>query len=207
MQQIIDNRPFNNVEEFLFNENITYSKLNKKALDVLSRSGALDCLVDDRFTGRKHFWTSIAVDRPRKEKNLAENIETYADMGDFSDEEIIHYLADLTGVFPISLVMTDDVRAKLAENFVPPISEHDPDLKLVWFIPRKVTLKKTKNGKDYYLVEVTDSNSSQVRIMCWGVRPEIDRVFINRPYMANLNYDDNWGFSTRSIRHTFRLLG
>tara|TARA_Y100000593_G_scaffold14802_1_gene28508 strand:- start:6037 stop:9459 length:3423 start_codon:yes stop_codon:yes gene_type:complete len=207
MQQIIDNRPFNNVEEFLFNENITYSKLNKKALDVLSRSGALDCLVDDRFTGRKHFWTSIAVDRPRKEKNLAENIETYADMGDFSDEEIIHYLADLTGVFPISLVMTDDVRAKLAENFVPPISEHDPDLKLVWFIPRKVTLKKTKNGKDYYLVEVTDSNSSQVRIMCWGVRPEIDRVFVNRPYMANLNYDDNWGFSTRSIRHTFRLLG
>jgi hypothetical protein len=68
-------------------------------------------------------------------------------------------------------------------------------------------LKKTKNGKDYYLVEVTDSNSSQVRIMCWGVRPDIDRVFINRPYMANLDYNDNWGFSTRSIRHTFRLLG
>ena len=29
MQQIIDNRPFNKVEDFLFNENIVYSKLNK----------------------------------------------------------------------------------------------------------------------------------------------------------------------------------
>jgi DNA polymerase-3 subunit alpha len=207
MQQIIDNRPFNIVEDFLFSENITYSKLNKKALDVLCRSGALDCLIDDRFTGRKHFWTSVATERPRKEKNLVENIEAYAEMGDFSNEEIIHYLADLTGVFPVSLVMNDNVRSKLAENFVPPISEYDPELNLVWFIPRKVTLKKTKNGKDYYLVEVTDSNSSQVRIMCWGVRPDRDRIFINRPYMANLDYNDNWGFSTRSIKHTFRLLG
>ena len=29
------------IEEFLFNENIVYSKLNKKALDVLVRSQSL----------------------------------------------------------------------------------------------------------------------------------------------------------------------
>lgn len=38
MDQILMNRPFNTVEEFLFNENVVYSKLNKKALDVLCRA-------------------------------------------------------------------------------------------------------------------------------------------------------------------------
>ena len=70
--QVIANRPFANVEEFLFNENITYSKLNKKALDVLIRCQALNSLMDDRFTGLKHFWSCVAVDRP-KNKNTPRN--------------------------------------------------------------------------------------------------------------------------------------
>ena len=69
IDQIVANRPFNSIEEFLFNENITYSKLNKKALDVLVRSQSLNELMDDRFTGLQHFWSAVAVDRPRKEKN------------------------------------------------------------------------------------------------------------------------------------------
>ena len=36
IHQILENRPFSSVEEFLFNENIVYSKLNKKAIDVTS---------------------------------------------------------------------------------------------------------------------------------------------------------------------------
>ena len=62
-------------------------------------------------------------------------------------------------MFPLHLVLTDRVKANLEEKFIPPISEYDPDLQVVWFIPRKVIVKKTKNGKDYYLVEVVDSNS------------------------------------------------
>jgi len=207
MQQIIDNRPFNKIEDFLFNENIIYSKLNKRVLDVLCRSGALSCLMDDRFTGSKHFWSAIAVDRPRKEKNLLDNIEAYAPEGEFNAEETIEHLTDLTGIFPISLVLTDDIRKNLEEKFVPPISEYDPDLELVWFIPRNVIVKKTKNGKNYYLMEVTDSNSALTSIKCWGVKPEKDIIHINRPYLAKLQHDEQWGFSTRSIRYTFRLLG
>jgi len=207
MQQIINNRPFDKIEKFLFNDDITYSKLNKKALDVLCRSGALDCLMDDRFTGRKHYWSAIAVDRPRKLKNLNDNIETYADEGNFSIEEEIQYISDLTGIFPLDLVMSEKVREKLEEYHVPAISDYDPDLQLVWFIPRKVIIKKTKNGKNYYLLEVTDSNNVLTTIKCWGVRPEKDKVTLNKAYMAKLNYDEDWGFSTRSIRHTFRMVG
>ncbi len=73
--QITNNRPFKTIEEFLFNDKMSYSKLNKKALDVLCRSGAMSCLIDKRFTGGKHFWSAVAVDRPRKQKDLDENIK------------------------------------------------------------------------------------------------------------------------------------
>ena len=77
IDQIVHNRPFNTVEDFIFNDNMVYSKLNKKALDVLVRSGAMNGLVDKRFSGLKHFWSAIAVDRPRKLKRFEENIELY----------------------------------------------------------------------------------------------------------------------------------
>jgi DNA polymerase-3 subunit alpha len=205
--QIIANRPFKNIEEFIFNENITYSKLNKKALDVLARSGTLSGLMDSRFSGAKHFWTAIAVDRPRKEKNLTENINRYHPEGDFTDEEKIQYLIDLTGVFPFDLVMDEHILSKLEEYCVPPLGEWDSELGVAWFIPREIIQKKTKNGKTYWIVKTIDSTSSAEAIKCWGVKPKKDNVVVNRPYLARLEYDEQWGFSTRSIRHNFRMLG
>ena len=207
IDQILAHRPFNSVEEFLFNEEIVYSKLNKKALDVLIRSSAADSLMDDRFTGRKHFWSAIAVNRPTSKKKLKEQIELYADEGDFTEEEEIENTVSLTGIFPIHLVIDKSIRARLDELYIPPISDYDPDLGLVWFIPREIILKQTKNGKPYWIVSVIDSNSNVTKFKCWGIRPEKDRIHINRPYMARLEYDEEWGFSTRSIRKTMKLLG
>ena len=207
IEQILDNRPFTNAEDLLFREGVSYSKFNKKALDALCRGGALDGIMDDRFSGRKHFWSACVVERPKTLKKLAANMETYRPEGDFSEAEIIQFKADLTGIFPINLVITPDTIEKLQEKFVPPISEFDPDLQLCWFIPRKITPRKTKNGKLYWILEVIDSNNELTRIRCWGVRPEKDAVHVNRPYMSRLEYDPDWGFSTRSIRHNFRLLG
>ena len=208
IEQVTNNRPFAKIEDFLFSEDIIYSKLNKKALDVLCRSGALDCLMDSRFSGRKHFWSAIAVDRPRKEKNLEENITKYVDEGDFTEEEMIQYKIDLTGVFPFELVMEDHIRASLDKYMVPPISEYDGDLGgVVWCIPREVIKKKTKSGKDYYIVRVIDDNNETNTIRCWGVRPEKDIVRINRPYMMKLDWNPQWGFSTRRMSSNFKMLG
>ena len=204
--QILDNRPFENIEDFIFNDGITYSKLNKKALDVLIRSQAANCLLDERFTSLKHFWASVAVERPKNRKKLNENIEFFDNEEEFSAEEKIQYLVDLTGVFPIDLVLNNEVREKLESNMIPPLGEYDPELQLTWFIPRKVVKRQTKNGSDYYIVEVIDSTSTVTKIKCWGVRT-YDNVYINRPYMAKLDYNEQWGFSTRSIKHNFRLLG
>jgi DNA polymerase III alpha subunit len=207
IEQVLAHRPFTNAEELLFNEDVVYSKLNKKSLDALCRGGALDDIVDDRFTGRKHFWSACIVDRPKNPKRFSENLELYRPEGDFTEEEIIQFKTDLTGVFPINLVITPATVQRLQEKFVPPISEFDQELQVCWFIPRKIVPRKTKNGKNYWIVEVIDSNNELTRIRCWGVKPEKDRIHLNRPYMARLKYDENWGFSTYAVGKTFRLLG
>ena len=206
VEQILQHRPFNNVEELLFNEEIVYSKLNKKALDVLTRSGALNSLVDDRFSGLKHFWSAIAVDRPKKEKNLVENIETYEPEGDFSKQEKMAFLTDLTGIYPISEVVSDKLLKKFDKLKVPPIGEFDRDLRLCWFIIREVLEKKTKTGKAYWILKTIDHQSNQVDIKCWGVDPQLDYAKINVPCMAKLDYNDTWGFSTRSFRRNIKFV-
>ena len=206
VEQIINNRPFNTVEELLFNEDVVYSKLNKKALDVLCRSGALDSLVDERFNGCKHFWMACIQDRPKTVKKLPEKIKEHSLEEDFSIEEKIEHVSSLTGMFPFDLVMTKTIRESITRYGVPPIGAWDKDLSVAWFIPREVIRKITKNGKPYWIIRVIDDTSAATSIKCWGVR-DGDQVHLNRPYAAKLNFSEEWGFSTRSIQHTFKLLG
>jgi DNA polymerase-3 subunit alpha len=207
MEQILNNRPFTDIEDFLFREEVRYAKLNKKAIDALCRAGAMDSLIDDRFTGRKHFWCAAVVDRPKTKKKLHENIELYRPEGDFTEEEIIQFKTELTGVFPMNLVISPETIEELKKKYIPPISEFDESLELCWFIPRKVIPKKTKKGKDYWILEVIDSNNETEKIRCWGIDPKRDQIHINRPYMSRLKFDPKWGFSTRSVYKNFRLLG
>ncbi len=206
IEQILTNRPFEKIEDILFNENIIHSKLNKRALDALCRSGALDCIIDERFTGCKHFWIACIQDKPKNEKKLKENIELYAPEEDFSREEKIEYISDLTGMFPFDLVLTEQIKESIKKHCVPPLGNWDKDLGVAWFIPREVLQKKTKNGKPYWIVKVIDDTSTMTGIKCWGVE-EDDQIYLNRPYAARLDYSADWGFSTRSVRHTFKLLG
>ena len=206
IEQIIECRPFNTAEALLFSEEVSYSKLNKKALSALAKSGALDDLVDDRFIGTKHFWTAVVEERPKNLKQLKENIEKYKDVGEFSNSEKIENITNLTGIFPFELVLEQSVLNRLDRLGVPPLGEWDQDLGAAWFVPREVIEKKTKNGKMYWIIKTTDTTSTSVAIKCWGIR-ESDQIILNHPYMAKLDYDEQWGFSTRSIRHNFRLLG
>ncbi len=167
----------------------------------------MDSLIDDRFTGRKHFWSAAVVNRPKTKKKFTGNIDSYRGEGDFSEEEIIHFKSELTGVFPMNLVISPETIQKLKETFIPHISENAEELQLCWFITRKVIPKKTKKGKDFWIVEVIDSNNETEKIKCWGVDPKKDSIHINRPYMSRLEYDPKWGFSTRSVYRNFRLLG
>jgi hypothetical protein len=111
--------------------------------------------------------------------------------------------------------MSDNIRAKLEKLPVVPISDFEvamslsadgDDQLLVWFVPRKLTRKKTKTNREYWILDVIDSNNALSSIKCWNPKDN-DTIFVNQPYMARLDYSDQWGFSTRSLRRNFRLLG
>ena len=125
--------------------------------------------MDDRFSGRKHFWSACVVERPKNLKKFGENIELFRPEGDFSEEEVIQFKTDLTGVFPINLVISTETVEKLQEKYIPPISEFDEELRYAGS-SRKITPKKTKNGKDYWIVEVIDSNN-ELTNRYWGIKP------------------------------------
>ena len=207
IEQIIEHRPFNTVEEFLFNKEIVYSKLNKKAINVLIKAEALNDLMDDRFNNLKHFWTVVADKRPKTTKKLNELIEEHKSTEDFTRDEYIEAKVDITGVFPLTLVVSDDIVQRLEYYKVPTISEWDEALGVAWFIPREVIKRKTAKGRPYYVVKTIDKNSVMTDIKCWGVNPEKDKLHVNRPYMAKLKYEEQWGFSSRGALQNWKLLG
>jgi len=199
IEEIVANRPFETVEDLLFNEDIVYRKLNKKSLDALCRSGALETLIDDRFTGAKHFWSACCVDRPKNHKKLAENIEGYKEAGDFSLNDKVEFLTELTGIFPMNLVVPEEVRQSMEKFCVPPISEFDSALGACWGIPRNLNLRKSKNGKWFAVIDLIDSNSKLTKLRYWGVNKDTirDEILLNEVYIIKPQYSDGWGFSTR----------
>ena len=86
------------------------------------------------------------------------------------------------------------------------MGEFDPALKIAWFIPKEIVEKKTKHGKIYWILRATDSSSKLSSIKCWGIK-EGQKLTLNKPYMAKLDYSSKWGFSTRSVKYNFKLVG
>jgi DNA polymerase-3 subunit alpha len=206
VEQIVDFRPFNTIEDFLFSDKISYSKLNKKALDVLTRSGSLAALMDSRFTGMKHFWSCVAVDRPKNQKEFINNIDTYKPEGDFTSEEKMQFLTDLTGIYPVSEIVTDDILEKLNKNKIPSIGEYDDKLKVCWFILKEVLTKKTKNGKPFWIMKTIDRDCNAFDIKCWTVDPVMDVALPNTLYMGKVDYSDTWGFSIRTFNKNVKKI-
>ena len=197
IDEILEKRPFTSVEQLLFDGGVVARKLNKKSLDALCRASAMTDLIDDRFYGDKHFWSAVVVDKPKNKKKLNENIEKYQKEGSFSTAELIQNTQALTGIYPINMVMTNRSLKIIDTYKVPPLSEYDSDLGCAWCIPIKLTSKKSKNGKWFYTIDVIDSNSEVTRLRCWGVNPQKDFIFLNKPYVLKYpNYNETWGFST-----------
>ena len=197
IDEILEKRPFTSVEQLLFDGGVVARKLNKKSLDALCRAGAMRPLIDERFTGEKHFWSAVVVDKPKNKKKLNENIETYRPEGAFTSSEKIQNIQTLTGIYPINMVLTERAQTIIDNYKIPPISEYDADLGTTWCIPIKNNVKKTKTGKWFYTIDVIDSNSQVTRLRCWGVDPNKDHIFLNKPYVLKYpKYNETWGFST-----------
>ena len=206
VEQISYCRPYNKIEDVLFKEDIWGKKLNKKYLDVLTRSGALDSLMDERFTGDKHFWSCVAVIRPKDQEDFEENIKLYSPEGSFAEKERLIYRSQLTGVYPVDqIVSPKDVKALKSLGAVP-VSEWEVG-KYVWFVLKSVEFKQTlANKKDYAVLTVVDNTGEENKIKCWNVKDYYPLVE-NSAYVGVVTKDEKWGFSTnKKINEAFRKL-
>lgn len=203
MEKIVEHRPYNNIEEMLFGD----KKIGKKELDVLIRIGALEHLRDESvFRTRKAMWWVCAENKPTTKKKFNQSLLELSSWndGEFTIEEDIEAQVAITGVFPFDLLVSQEIKATLEKNGVPPLS----DLKhsgLAWFVPRAIKPKKTKNGKDYWIVEVIDLFGKVSSIKCWGVKPT-ESIEVNKAYMGNVQYDEKWGYSVRSIKNQLKKI-
>tara|TARA_A100001515_G_scaffold145054_1_gene151612 strand:+ start:2240 stop:5638 length:3399 start_codon:yes stop_codon:yes gene_type:complete len=203
IDQILEHRPFDTIEDFLFHPEIVYSKLNKKAVSVLIKSQTLNCLMDDRFDHLKHFWRCVAENRPRKKEKLEENVVNEEFKGrDYTRTEKIQDLVTLTGMYPFDLAVSE--RSWNNIGATKSLSEYRSDKEYVWFIPREVLKKKTKHGKSYFIVNVIDINCNIQQVKCWGVSP-YDMIFEDVPYRAKLKFGERWGFSSSGVSSWQRL--
>ena len=207
--EVIHKRPFQTVEDLLFDKGVVARKVNKKSLDAMCRAGAMQSLMDDRFFGDKHFWSAVVVDKPKNKKKLGENIEKYKDEGTFSKSERINHLQALTGIYPINMVVPVKAYKFFEMQGITPLSEYDRDLGKGWCIPTEVTIRKTKTGKPYYQVTVIDSNMKTQKINCWGVNPKTDFIYTHRLYVLEWpTFNATWGFSTKGgLSRNWKLLG
>ena len=78
----------------------------------------------------------------------------------------------------MNLVISNDTITRLREKFIPPISEFDQDLCVCWFIPRKIVPKKTKNGKNYWIVEVMTPTTRLRRLDAGASSPKKIRFLL-----------------------------
>jgi len=173
----------------------------------LIRSSTLSGLMDDRFVGAKHFWSCVAVDRPKTKKKLLENIETYKPEGEFTLEEVIEFKTELLGIYPVELAVGKRTLKTLSDNFVCPLSVHDEILETCWFIVKEFNWRKTKENKYYCILDVVDSTGQINSIKCWGTDPSVNNFLIHRAYYAKkIDFSEQWGYSARNIKKNFVLL-
>ncbi|NJN98548.1 MAG: hypothetical protein HC875_32900, partial [Anaerolineales bacterium] len=205
IEQIINNRPFNKIEDILFNPKIAYSKLNKKGFDCLIKTGALSSLMDERFSNLKHFWLScVGEERPKTLKKFHENIEKFKNEKDFSQEEKFQFFIELSGYYPIDLIITENHRKKLEKVKIPSITQRGSN-QFYWFVIKDIIEKTTAKGKRYLELKITDDSNQELLVRCWNTDNE-HMLYKHRLYVATLDFDERYGFSTRNIVKNFKML-
>ena len=114
---------------------------------------------------------------------------------------IFPFLAIIGGYSTVNLIRS----FKLKKKYIPGIGQYDPELDICWFIPRSIEIKKTKNNKNYMVIDVVDDTSKTIKIKCWNM---IDKnsVQLNHVYIGKLIYEEQYGFSCKNVKLNFKLI-
>ena len=200
VDEIVLNKPYNTIEDLLYNDNIKYRLLNKRMIDMLVKSEALASLADERFDNDRHFWHVVSETRGdklvKKREGFSKEIEETRGVFDpFTKEEKIQAKISLLNYYPLDEIFNSKIENWCKDNKIKMISSIGEGKKTkTWFIIKKEFDKVTKTGKPYKLLEVTDKSHKTYKVYCWGkisLPVEVDNVYFGLVNKNDFGYSIN----------------
>ena len=184
IDEIIENRPYKNIEELLWNDDGSWrhSKFNKRALEALIGIRAfdsLDCVGEERTFNSYKQMHHVLIEKngdikKTTKKNPTLGMENFRNLliessstEEWTRPELVENSIKYLGSFNSSVLMSQDLLEKLESRGVKSIDELEGS-DVYWFIVSDVKQKKTKNGKPYLLLMAAGLESQTKRIFCWG---------------------------------------
>lgn len=205
IEEILEYRPFLSIEDYAFHKEMTgRGAKNKRTVDALCRSGGFECLIDNKYPGSKMMWDIFVNQRPKSKKKLEAIIEEWDGEYDFSTEEEIQNTLEITGAYPLSLVIGEDVMTRVRELAIPGISNPDGLSEgIFWGVIHKLEEKVSKRGKPYLNIYALDDSFESKLIRCWNFNPRKDKVDKHKLYLMKLKYSSKWGYSVYALGKNF----
>jgi DNA polymerase-3 subunit alpha len=217
VDEIIENRPYRNMDELLFDEegNWKHSKLNRRCFEALLgmeaftsleefKSGKVnnhkqlhEIIIGNYGVLRKGRWGMSA--KKAAKTNAPPVIETLIEstqcIEDWTRTEKVALQAEISGAAPHHIMFPEEIMGKIRKVEIPAISEIEPgNSDIAWFCVIHIEKKSTKTGKTFLRLKVVDSSLKTSWIRVWG--DSNDKLVPYSIWMANVNHEVNWGIST-----------
>lgn len=187
------NGPFKDVDDF-YNRITENGKkkaaLNKRALDALTWSGALDDFVDvggfeDRFDLHAYMFTTL-----RGEKKYEGDKSSYKLIVDREEEYCLLSLTEMESYQQMRKDLNDITGINV--NYLYEVE--DPGNYYVVGKIEKVEVKKTKTGKDYIRITLKDETKSKPFIYCWSWKNSSDIFSMKRGQIIHGRIENDGNF-------------
>ena len=224
MQEIMENRPYQTLEDVLYDEDgrWKHSKMNKTCFSALCKIEAFGSLqeVEDGtvcnhrqlleiFTGDNNYNTlrkgrfgisPTAYKRAIKKGEdpipiLETLIQNTSKITDWSRSEKIANYIDLTSGVNNDLVYPPRLMEKInKKNVSTALSIPSGERGIGWFCITEVIRKKTKNNKTFYRLKVSDNENNTGWLRVWGEMKKDPTPYTI--WLADIKNDPDWGMST-----------
>lgn len=214
LEEIEEMRPFESVEQMLWNEDGTWrpSKFNKKALESLIKVRAfdsMDIVGEGKLFGSYRQMYEVLIENAieikksgktdpfRGQKAFRELVENTRGLQEWTKQELVGFSQELLGALDVGILVPPALQDKLAAKGVRPVDQWD-EKGIYWALVAEAVPKKTKNGKHYLLLKVMGMNGKLVKCFCWGAKEGQD-IPPNTPILAEFDNGD-FGLSTQMWR-------
>ena len=184
IDEILQNRPYNTIDEFLWNESgkWRHSKFNKRALEALigiKAFGSMDIVGDGKVFESYRQMHSVVIEKnneikkwtkkdpERGQRNFRELCLETAGCGEWTRREVAERSTKYLGSFNAGLLIPQEVIDKFEEMNIRSLDEYC-EKDLYWFLVADAVPKLTKNGRPYLIVTGTGLAGARHRMFCWS---------------------------------------